>query len=73
MPQHDEADDSVHIDVRLTRREYEVLLMLAGYAAGSVDDELKWKFIHIANRLFADQPNFQQYEIPFEYKWESVQ
>jgi hypothetical protein len=60
-----------HIDALLTQREYEVLLMLHGYAAGSLADAdpMRWKFHHLTNRIFAGQPNFSRYEIPDEHKW----
>ena len=70
----DNDDNVVRIDVHLTQREYEVMLMMTGYVSGMADtNEMKWKFIHLVNRLFANQPGFVQYEIPYEYRWESIQ
>jgi hypothetical protein len=60
-----------HIDVLLTQQEYETLLMLHGYAAGSLaeGDRTRWRFIHLTNRIFGGQPSFQRYEIPEEFRW----
>jgi hypothetical protein len=58
--------------IELTDDEYDVLLMMSGYAAGAADQAgdqpLKWVFVKLANRINKGDPNFRPYAVPEEFQ-----
>ena len=60
------------VNISLTRAEYEVLLLMCGYAVASAmqdgDENLGYAFLALTNSINRDRPNWKQYEIPAEEK-----
>jgi len=68
------ADDKMTFT--LTRDEFEVLLLMMGYATGAAFKEnprLAHSFLELANRVNKDSPNWKPYQIPDEFKSEKAQ
>lgn len=56
--------------IELTDDEFSQLLLMCGYAAGAAakgeERLLAYSFIHLANRINQNNPNWTPYEIPKE-------
>jgi hypothetical protein len=51
----------------LNEEEFDMLLILMGYAIGAAleaDEKLGYSFVRLANTVCRDRPNFTPYEIP---------
>jgi hypothetical protein len=59
------------IQIQMKQGDYDLLLMMAGFAAGSASAQgnmaLFWSFIEFTNRMNQANPRFTQYEIPPEF------
>ena len=59
---------STDVQIRLTRKEFETLLIMAGMALGTAiklgDTRLMVAFLKVANAINRDNPNWIHYEIP---------
>ena len=58
--------------ITLTREQFDILLLMAGYASGAAmqakDARMAWSFVHLTNVLNKDNPDFTPYEIPPEFR-----
>jgi hypothetical protein len=61
-------EEKIHIDVQLSRDEYDAMLLMCGFACGAASQlqerGMLKSFVHLTNRLNEWNPNFKAYEIP---------
>ena len=60
------------VTLSMSEGEFQALLLVIGYAAGAAqskgDKAAFWKWIRLANQVNEGNPNFDQYEIPEEFR-----
>jgi hypothetical protein len=58
--------------LELTEREFDLLLIMAGYATGAAErdgnQQLKWAFVKLLNRLNESNPHWTPYLVPEEFQ-----
>ena len=62
------TDESIHLDVELTRRENDLVLLMVGYGAGMLQNEgiaTIEEICALTNKLFAASPNFTPYVVNY--------
>ncbi len=63
--------NGVSVRLDMTSEDFDELLLMTGYAAGGASRlnlPLFWRWIRLANKMNATNPNFTPYEIPEEYR-----
>jgi hypothetical protein len=77
IEQASRPEELVKIDIELPRSGYHYLLLMCGYGARGAETrggiKARWQAIHVVNQLFGSMPNFEQFEIPAEYRWRELQ
>jgi hypothetical protein len=58
--------------IQLTADEFDLLLIMAGYATGAAEGvgehDLKWSFVKLMNRINEGNPDWTPYAIPEEFQ-----
>ena len=63
------TENGDRITLEMTRDDYEMLLMMAGFAAGASRERAHfYMWLKFVNRLNETNPNFMQYEIPEAFR-----